>query len=296
MQCLRLLKYAILASLLASAIPGFGQSAESGQAELRSGQNSVAASPTATEHQGAVDFHAAQNPVASVISVPFQNNTFYAVGPYERTANVLVIQPVLPFRLNDSVNLITRWVTPIINLPQTAPQISSHAGLGNLQPEFYFSPSHAGKVIWGAGPKLYLPTATDKALGVNKWGGGPALAGVTFHGPWVGGALANNVWAGSGNESVNQLTLNPFVDFNMKKGWYLVSAPVITADWHVDHDRWTVPLGLGIGRVFRLGSQHVNARVQFLNNVVRPSFAPSWQFQSQLQLMFPQSAHKGARK
>jgi hypothetical protein len=256
----------------------------------------AAASPTGTAATGtsvaaareeSLDVHAAQNPVATLISLPFQNNTYINYGPYRESANVLVVQPVLPFKLGDDWNLITRWVTPIIYRPRISPSDSSLAGIGNFQPELYFSPAHPGKVIWGVGPKLWFPTASDDTIGVNKWGGGPAVAALTIRGPWVVGTLVNNVWAGSGTQSVNQMTLNPFVDFNLPRHWYLVSAPIITADWHASADRWLVPVGLGLGRVFRIGVQPVNARVQILNNVVRPAYAPTWQLQFQMQLMFP---------
>lgn len=236
-----------------------------------------------------LDVHAAQNPVAKLISLPFQNNTYFNYGPHHEPANVLVVQPVLPFRVGENWNLITRWVTPIVYRPRISPNESSLAGIGNFQPEIYLSPAHPGKVIWGLGPKLWFPTASDDSIGVNKWGGGPAAAALTITGPWVFGALCNSVWAGSGKQSVNQMTLNPFVDFNLPRHWYIVSAPIITADWHASTDRWLVPVGLGLGRVFRIGMQPVNARIQVLNNVVRPAYAPTWQLQFQVQLMFPAS-------
>src|SRR6266542_3381127 len=247
-----------------------------------------AATPTTAENANGIDVHAAQNPVASMISIPFQNNTYFGVGPYHKAANVLVIEPVIPFKINSEWNLISRWITPLIYQPKVSPSEDSKFGLGNLQPEFYFSPAQAAKVIWGIGPKIWLPTASDSTLGLNKWGGGPAAAALTINGPWVVGVLANNVWAGSGSQRLNQMTLNPFVDYNLPGGWYLVSSDVITADWRAkSSDRWLVPLGGGVGRVFKIGSQPVNVRTQALYNVVRPDYAPSWQLQFQIQFLFP---------
>lgn len=238
-------------------------------------------------HNG-VDAAAAQNPISNMISIPFQNNTNFSAGPHRHTQNVLLIQPVIPFHLNADWNLVTRWITPVINQPRVSPTQGAEFGLGALQPQFYLVPSHTGSVLIGLGPQFQLPTATDHMLGVNKWGAGPALAALTIQGPWVVGVLANNMWAGSEGPRVNKLTLNPFVNYNMAGGWYLSSAPVMTADW-LSHgsDRWTVPVGGGIGRVFKYNDQPINARVQVFNNVVRPAGAARWILQMQVQLLFP---------
>lgn len=249
---------------------------------------SVAQSPPGDSTDAVV--HAAQNPVASVISVPFQNNTYFNLGPYHRSADVLLVQPVIPFKLNDDWNLITRWITPVvIDRPRISPSEGQEFGLGNLEPQFYLSPAHPGKIIWGVGPQVVVPTATDKTFGVRRWGGGPAAVALTIQGPWVGGLLANNAWTGRENgRRFNEMTLNPFVNYNLPHGWYLASSPVITADWEAESsNRWTVPVGGGFGRVFKIGEQRVNARIQGLYNVVRPDYAPDWQLQVQVQFLFP---------
>jgi hypothetical protein len=240
-----------------------------------------------SETKATSDAQDAQNPIANIISIPFQNNTYLDYGPYKRDANVLVIQPVLPIAIDQDWNLITRWVTPIESLPRISPSQGDKFGLGNMEPEFYFSPSHVGDIIWGVGPKLWLPTATDKALGLDKWGAGPTAVALTIQGPWVVGALANNVWAGSSVQTANMLTINPFVNYNFPGGWYLASAEIITANWRANSgQQWTVPLGGGIGRLFRVGQLPINARFQVLDNVVHPQDAPTWQLQFQIQFLF----------
>jgi hypothetical protein len=277
-----------LAAIIVAAAPSFAQSSsETTESGTPSPAPSAAAVPAASEDKEKA-LHDAQNPIANTISVPFQNNTYFTAGPLHKTANVLIIEPVIPMKLNEDWNVIGRYITPIEYVPRVSPDQGSEFGLGNLQPEFYLSPAHSGSVIWGVGPKLYLPTATNQALGINRMGGGPAAVALTIQGHWVAGLIANNVWAGSGKERVNQMTLNPFVDYNMKNGWYFVSAPVITSNWVAkSSDRWTVPLGGGIGRMFKIGDQAVNARFQGLYNVVRPDYAPSWQLQLQVQFLFP---------
>jgi len=149
------------------------------------------------------------------------------------------------------------------------------------------SPVHTGKFIWGVGPQLWLPTATDKTLGINKWGGGPTTVGLYRTGHWLGGALVNNEFAGVNHEHENLMTINGFLYYNFKHGWYLVSSPIMTADWTKERDkRWTVPLGGGAGKLFKIGSQPLNARAQFFNDVRTTAGGPDWQLQTQLQFLF----------
>lgn len=87
---------------------------------------------------------------------------------------------------------------------------------------------------------------------------------------------------------MNQFLLWYFVNYNMAHGWYLTSSPIITADWTQDPDnQWTLPLGGGVGRVFKLGSQPVNMSLQAYDNVITPDGGPDWQLRFQVQLLFP---------
>jgi hypothetical protein len=229
----------------------------------------------------------AHNPIATRISVPFQSNTYFSAAPLEKATNVLIIQPVIPIKRTGNWNVISRWVTRVVYVPRRSPDQGSAFGLGNLQPEFYFSPARTGKVIWGVGSRLYLPTATSDALGINKVGAGPAAAALANSGPWLVGILANNVWAGSGKERVDRMTLSPFVYYHLKDGWYFVSTPVITSNWAASSDGWTVPVGGGIGRLFKIDTQAVNTRIEGFYNAARPHVGTRWQLQVQVQFLFP---------
>lgn len=166
---------------------------------------------------------AAQNPVASLISVPVQNNDNTGILPGNRTQNVTNIQPVIPLKLNDNWNLIIRWITPILYqplpAPSTLPQIGV-SGLGDMQPTFLLSPSKPSKLIWGAGPIIQMPTATSQYLGQGKLALGPNIVALTMPGSFVLGVLVNNIWsvAGSGSRTaINQMLLQDFINYNMKK-------------------------------------------------------------------------------
>ena len=140
------------------------------------------------------------------------------------------------------------------------------------------------------GGALVLPTASDDALGNDKWSVGPSVVVLTMPGKWVIGSLISNVWSvgGFGDEDVNFFTWQYFINYNMDNGWYLTSAPIITANWEADSDNtWTVPFGGGIGKIFRIGKQPLNAQVSAYYNVETPASGADWQLRLQLQMLFP---------
>ncbi len=237
---------------------------------------------------------ATQNPVASLISVPLQNNTNFGVNPGYRNQDVLNIQPVIPIGISKDWNLLVRWITPIIyqpvsNAPGT-PETGEY-GLGDMQPTFFISPRKPGKLIWGVGPIFQLPTATNTYLGQEKLGTGPSIVALTQPGHWTLGVLANNVWsvAGSGSRpDVNQFLTQYFINYNLQKGWFIGLAPIITANWEASRGNvWTVPVGGGIGRITKFGAQPVSLLAQFYGNAVNPANAPAWTMRLQISFLFP---------
>jgi hypothetical protein len=208
-----------------------------------------------------------QNPVADLISVPFQNNVNFGVGPNDDVQYILNIQPVIPFKLSEDWNLISRTIVPLIYQPELAPGVGEVFGLGDIQQSLFFS------------------------LGQGKWAAGPTAVALTMHGPWVLGALINNIWSFAGDSDrpdVNQMLIQPFVNYNLPHAWYLTSAPIITANWEESgDDRWTVPIGAAVGKIVRIGKLPVNVQGSAYYNVVRPDNAAEWQLRLQVQLLFP---------
>lgn len=242
------------------------------------------------EEPGAGDLaKAAQNPIASMISLPIQNNLNFGVGPHSQVQDVLNIQPVIPISLGEDWNLITRWILPVISQPALTVNGEREWGLGNANPSFFFSPKQPTHgIIWGIGPTFLLPTSTDKALGKAVWGAGPAAVALTITGPWVIGGLVNHLWSFDDNHTVNLTTIQPFVNYNFHGGWYLTTSPVITADWKAkSSDRWTLPIGGGFGRVFKIGEQAVNMQLAAYYNAITPTGGASWQVRTQVQFLFP---------
>jgi len=232
-----------------------------------------------------------QNPVADLISVPLQSNFNFGAGSKDKMIYILNVQPVIPMKIAEDWNLITRVIMPIINQPSLFPGVDSATGLGDINPTFFFSPAKPSSLIWGIGPTITLPTASDRLLGSGKWSMGPAGVALTMQGPWVFGALMNNQWSvgGWGDKPVNALLMQPFVNYNLPGGWYLTSSPILTADWKADKagDVWTVPLGGGVGKLFRLGKLPINAQLAAYGNVAKPEFGPDWQLRFQIQFLFP---------
>jgi hypothetical protein len=234
---------------------------------------------------------AAQNPVASMISVPLQNNTAFGVGPYNRTQDVLNIQPVIPVSISENWNLIARIIQPIVWQPNVSQPSQGWYGLGDMNPTFFFSPAKPSKLIWGVGPTFVIPTATADQLGQGKFSMGPGVVLLTTPGKWVIGTLINNVWsvAGSGSRPpVNQMLLQWFVNYNMKKGWYLASSPIVTANWRASSGNvLTLPFGGGVGRIMKLGNQPVNILAQLYGNAVYPTGTSPWSMRLQIQFLYP---------
>ena len=237
---------------------------------------------------------ASQNPMADLISFPIQNNTNFDYGPLEKTQNIVNIQPVIPVNLNEDWTLITRTILPIIHQPEFYSGQGSKDGLGDLNLSLFIGPAEQGNMIWGAGPILSFPTATNERLGSEKWCAGPAAVVLTMQDPWVFGVLAQNLWSYAGDSDrsdVNQALIQYFVNYNLPDGWYLSSAPIITANWEADsNNRWTVPFGVGVGKLLWLGKLPLNVSAGAYYNVEKPdNIGPRWTMRLQVQTLLPKS-------
>jgi len=239
---------------------------------------------------------AAANPLADLISLPFQNNLNMNYGEFDRNVNVLNIQPVIPLA---GGKIITRTIFPIVSIPDFGNESGNlSSGLADIVFTAFYVPESKG-VMWGFGPVVELPTGGD-IRGTQKWSAGPSLVVLVQPGDWTLGGLVNNTWSFAGNSDrgdVNHMLLNLFVVRQLGGGWYVNSAPIITADWTAEsEDRWIVPLGAGGGKVVMLGGKlPVNLQTQLYYNVVRPDFGPEWQWRVQAQFLLPTSMFKKSK-
>ncbi len=236
---------------------------------------------------------AAANPLANLMSFPFQNNLNMNYGEYNRNTNILNIQPVIPFAKG---KLITRTIFPIVNIPDYANESGKlSSGLADIVFTAFYVPKSKG-IMWGFGPVVELPTG-GSLRGTQKWSAGPSLVVLIQPGEWTMGGLINNAWSFAGDSErgdVNHMMINLFLVRQLGGGWYVNSAPIITADWTADsEDRWIVPLGAGGGKVVMLGGKlPLNLQTQMYYNLVRPDFGPEWQWRVQAQIMLPTSIFK----
>ncbi len=240
---------------------------------------------------------AVQNPISSLISLPLKFSFDY--GAPNGEASFLSIQPVIPVTVGDW-NLVNRAIIPIIdspgevsgtpNIPNPIPGDGAF-GLGDINYSLYLSPVKVEKVIWGVGPSITMPTATDDQLGSDKWSAG-ATAIVLFQPGWgTYGGLVRHLWSFAGDSDrsdVNQSLIEPILNYNLDNGWYLLTDMVMTANWDADSDnRWTVPLGGGVGKLLMVGKQAMNLRTEAYYNVERPESSPEWNWGFTIQFLFP---------
>ena len=241
---------------------------------------------------------AAQNPVGAMISVPLKFNLDFGADNGE--VLVVNLQPVYPVRIGDW-NLINRAILPFIDIPSGLttgiPEIpgatagDGATGLGDLNYTPFLSPAVPKGFIWGIGPSISFPTATDDQLGSGKWSGGVSAVVLAQPKPWSIGVLARQLWSFAGDDErqdVNQFLLEPFINYNLPNGWFLVSDMVMTANWDAPSgEEWTIPVGGGAGKLVKFGNQPVNIRLEYYYNVEKPKGAPEQSVSFTFQLLFP---------
>jgi len=241
----------------------------------------------------------AQNPVSSMYSLPLKLTLDF--GAPDDEAVFFNVNPVLPVTVGDW-NLVNRIIIPAIvsvdgfiggtpDIPEGAPSQDRETGLGDINYSLYFSPADTKELIWGIGPSINLPTANKDPLGSGKWSAG--AAGVVLLQPKWGtyGGLIRQLWSFAGDDDrsdVNQFLIEPFLNYNLEGGWYLITDMIITANWDApSSQRWTVPIGGGIGKLFSIGKQTINSRLEAYYMVEKPDNAPDWQLIFTWQFLFP---------
>jgi hypothetical protein len=213
---------------------------------------------------------ASESPLADVTVLTLQDDLQPEHGPAGGFRNVLNLQPVLPFAMGEAV-LATRTVIPLVRQPGLAAGAGGTFGLGNVTFSALLGPARSSGVVWAVGATGLFPTATAPELGSRStWGLGPSLLVLGQPGRWLLGALATNVWSVAGARW-NELTVQYLVNYTFASGWFLTSSPVVRADWTAPRDdRWTVPIGGGLGKLLVVGGLPVKLSAQAFWNAVRP--------------------------
>jgi hypothetical protein len=247
----------------------------------------------AGEHDSADLAKQLVNPVSSLVSVPFQFNWEQNVGPEELTRFILNVQPVMPFTVNENVNLIVRLIAPLLSQPPLVDGGTAAFGMSDLTASFFISPSKSTRLIWGVGPVIVFPSTSEPTLGSGKWSTGPTIVALRQTGPWTVGALWNQVWSFSGDPArsdVNQMFLQPFLSYQATHTITLTLQSETTANWEADGDeRWTVPINAIVSKLSSFGPFPASYQVGFGVFPVHPDVGPSWKIRAAIVILLPRA-------
>ena len=232
------------------------------------------------------------NPIANMVSIPFQFNWAGPIEPFDSTGFDLNFQPVVPFTLNEDWNLILRFILPLVGAPALTTNGIPENGTSDITASLFFSPAH-GKWIWGVGPVFLIPTSTNPLLTQGKWAIGPTAVVLREVGPWTLGVLANQEWSYASmadyfTTSVNQMFLQPFATLQMKHAVSLTFTSEQNYHWKApDDQRSTVPIQVFLAKVTRLGPFPFQVEGGGGYFVVRPDGAEHWMMRLNFILILP---------
>lgn len=280
------MKLHILTIFLALAVPAFAAPS------VGTTHTAATSAPAAEADQAAELAKKLNNPISSLISVPFQSNWDFRLGDGSGQRFTLNIQPVVPISLSEHWNLIVRTIVPVIDQNGAfGPGSGSQSGLGNTTQSFFLSPKEPGPggITWGLGPVGYYPTATDRLLGPEKWGLGPTFVALVQPGGWTIGMLANQIWSvgGDNNEqNISATFLQPFIVYTTKTHTSFALNTESTYDWETS--QWTVPINLMVQQVFKIGRQPMALQLGWRYYAESPSGGPEWGIRVNFTLLFPE--------
>lgn len=228
------------------------------------------------------------NPVADLISVPFQSNWDFGIGPENAMRYTLNVQPVIPISIGKDWNLITRTIMPIIHAQAPAKGLEDKSGLGDILQSFFFSPKAptGGGWIVGAGPVILYPTGTD-GLSAHQWGYGPTAVLLKQEKGWTYGMLANHVWSFSGGDEndISSTFIQPFLAYTTKKHTTFTLNTESTFDWQ--EDQWTIPMNLLVAQVLKIGGMPISLQAGGRVYAEKPDGGPDWGLRFAVTLLFP---------
>jgi hypothetical protein len=230
------------------------------------------------------------NPIASLISLPFQNNTDYGIGLHNGSRNTLNVQPVVPISLNEKLNLITRVILPIVSQRDITGEGTSQTGIGDVLASAFLSPADSKNgLTWGAGPAMLLPTATNKFLGTGKLAFGPTAVALKQSNGWTYGGLVNQLWSIAGDKSrpdLSQFFIQPFMNYNWKSGAGMGGTMEISHNWK--NGSTSAVLVPNVSGVTKLGKQTVSLTIGPRIHLAGPSNAkPDFGWRAVVTLVFP---------
>jgi len=230
------------------------------------------------------------NPVASLISIPLQNNWDFGIGPEDATRYTLNIQPVIPFSINRDWNMITRTIVPVIHAEEPVKGTGDKSGLGDILQSFFFSPKAPTSAgwIWGAGPVFLYPSGTDN-LSADKWGAGPTAVVLKQESGWTYGLLVNHLWTFAERDErkpdVNATFLQPFLSFTAKTFTTFGLNAENTYDW--ENEQWTVPVNVSVSQLLKIGAMPISVGAGYKYYADKPDGGPDWGLRFSVTFLLP---------
>lgn len=231
-----------------------------------------------------------QNPVAALISVPFQSNFEWGQGAHSDGFKfTLNFQPVIPISISENFNLISRTIVPVIHQEDVVPH-STQDGMGDITQSLFFSPKEPGGagIIWGVGPAILVPTGTEEFLGTEKWGMGPTAVVLRQSSGWTYGFLANHIWSIAGTKrtrNVNSTFLQPFLSYTTRTHTTFVINTESTYDWAAS--KWTIPINPAVSQILKIGPLPISLQLGPKVYVEGPTTAADWGLRFAVVLLFP---------
>ena len=233
------------------------------------------------------------NPIADLVSIPFQFNWENGVGENDDLRSVLYVQPVVPFSISKNWNLVGRFILPFISQPaDLVPGSAATSGTGDIVASAFFSPKQS-KVVWAVGPVFGLPMSTDPLLGSGKWSLGPTFVVLKQQGPWTFGGLANHLWsiADTGNverNDVSQTLLQPFLTYTTKSALTYAINSESTYNWKAaSGQEWTAPVNVMVSKVTKLGPFPFSVLAGAGYYLESPDAGPDWKLRLAFTVILP---------
>lgn len=232
----------------------------------------------------------AANPFKETLQLPIKLNTFYGLGDEDKTRAVMTTQPMWSTPLNAEWDIIWRGGIRLVSQPGFEGADRTW-GLGDTSLAAFFTPVNSGSLLWGMGPSILLPTASDDRLGQEKYAVGPTAVFLNSGRKGHVGVFTRNVWSIAGNDArkdINRFLFQPLLKYKLSDGWFVNSNPAITANWDAPAgERWTVPVGAGIGRTFKIGGIRTTFSLQYYHMIERRQNAPEWMTRANLTFSIP---------
>jgi hypothetical protein len=237
------------------------------------------------------------NPIASIWSLALRDTYSILDGDAVESStysNLLNFQPVLPIPIGEKLILINRPGIPLVTSPTfniESGDVEHTTGLGDIVWPLMLGPGKASGFIWAVGPTFTFPTASNDALGKGKYQAGPAVLALYMNKKWVVGTLAQQWWSFAGDDDrpeTSSLAAQYFIWRMLPNAWQVGMAPLALVDWKADSgNKVTLPVGLGVGKTFKLGKMPIKIIAEAEYTVVRPdNLGQHWNFVLQITPVF----------